>query len=85
MPPFDRGGTGMRKDVYVGGQFFIMGGEASSGIVFDQVQLYDSGRDTWSIGWNLPRAVHLAFRLQSTSSQMTSTLLAVARERGTLS
>ena len=58
MPPFDRGGTGMRKDVYVGGQFFIMGGEASSGIVFDQVQLYDSGRDTWSIGWSLPRAVH---------------------------
>ena len=54
--PLGRGGTG--KAVYVGGQFYIMGGEASSGVVFDQVQLYDSSRDTWSTGQSLPQAVH---------------------------
>lgn len=60
--PFGRGGTG--RAVYYQGELYVFGGEtvngagAVAGNVFDRVDVYDPGLDTWRLERLIPTARH---------------------------
>lgn len=63
--PQARGGTG--KAAYLNGEFYVMGGETSSGggatanKVYDRVDIYNPQTNTWRVGKPLPTARHGIF------------------------
>ena len=54
--PLGRGGTG--RAVWHGEKFFIIGGETSTGQVFDSVQVYSPHLDQWTVDTPLPSPRH---------------------------
>lgn len=54
--PMGRGGTG--GAVWHGERFFVIGGESSGGLVFDDVQVYTPATDRWNLDSPLPTARH---------------------------
>jgi N-acetylneuraminic acid mutarotase len=65
--PLPQARGGMGKAVFVGGEFWVMGGETLSGAgatrdgVYDRVDIYSPSRNTWRVGPPMPTARHGIF------------------------
>jgi N-acetylneuraminic acid mutarotase len=65
--PQARGGTG--KAIYLGGEFYVMGGETATGAgattvgVYNRVDIYNPTNNSWRLGAPMPTARHGIFPL----------------------
>lgn len=70
LAPLPQARGGMGKAVYLGGEFYVIGGETTSGVgatinnVYSRVDIYNPQTNTWRQGTATPTARHGIFPLQ---------------------
>jgi len=73
VAPLPQARGGMGKAVFVSGEFYVIGGETSSGAgatpehVYNRVDIYNPTTNTWRLGSAMPTARHGIFPLLSGS------------------
>jgi len=69
LAPLPQARGGMGKAVYLGGEFYVIGGETLTGAgatvnaVYDRVDIYNPRTNTWRLGTPMPTARHGIFPL----------------------